>query len=594
MALIRSIVLSGGPVPRQIEGYYYQIPPIVVSEEVSADVSYVSTEFADSTYLNAVALIMSKGDYNAIMFTNTDEWRNLSSLTIDNILYNLTLRANINMPAMVGKYMLSSLLIKEHCAINNIPGYYWFSPLIQDQLASSITNMFATKLQNLNIVVDNENLFACHYFGSAEAWASIVNAKENDVVSDILQAAGFYTTPSNNFANYDRNTFVYKIKEMYRLAEKEIIWRTANNQSAIVSGENIPYITYGAWPNAQMYFIGNEYYTDLSGGYFKEYAIPEVNVIISTFAKVGPSTVKGSVGTVSFKLEDAGAAALAGVLQTNNTNDQAGIAQIIVNRTGGTVTEKVSFVGYNGFDNATAIDAFSALSAALYGPNDNVEASTLYGNLYIEHETLRAVFNLVGEDDYKAGLQSVFDFRLTDTQLNRAYVLRGQVYNNGPELQQAQLAVKGAINIVSPSAPASASVIKPFGIGGSGYVVTPLIPGFYVANTADATASAPAPTIDSLLNRLLENIKNPPSTIVVPYGTMLDNQASLLPGGNITASSNTEVYTSDLDVRRVTNQPGQPNTGNFTGGIPKITPDYPSYDIHNNWNGPGSGDYNAS
>lgn len=594
MALIRSIVLSGGPVPRKIEGYYYQIPPIPVPTEITTVPVYSSTEFTDSVYLDSVALIMSKGDYNAIMFTNYDEWRNLASLTIDNILYNLTLRANINMPAMVGKYMLSSLLIKDHCAINNIPGYYWFSPLIQDQLAASVTNMFATKLQNLNIVVDNENLFACHYFGSAEAWAAIVNARENDLVSIILHNAGFYTTPTNNFADYDRNTFVYKIKEIYRLAEKEVIWRKSNNQSVIASGQTIPFVSYGAWPNAQMYIIGNEYYTDGSGGYFKEYAIPDVNVVASTFAKVGPPTVIGSVGTVSFKLEDAAAAALAGVLQTTNTNDQAGIAQIIVNRTGGTVTEKVSFVGYNGFDNATAVDAFSALSAALYGPNDNVEASALYGNLYIEHETLRAVFNLSGEDNYKSGLQSVFDFRLSDTQLNRAYVLRTQVYNNGPELQQAQLAIKGAINIVGPSVPTSSSVFKPFGVGGSGYVITPLVPGFYIPNTADAAASSPAPTIDALLNRLLENIKNPPSNIVIPYGAMLDKQANNLPGSNIVASGNTEVYITELDVRRVTNQPGQPDTGNFTGGIPKITPDYPSYDIHNNWIGPGSGDYNAS
>jgi hypothetical protein len=598
--VITSIVLSGGPVFTTITSDIFVMTPPPGEVETVVETFQTNT-FKDTTHFDTIALIMSKGDTSGIMLTTVDEWKNLSSLTISDVIYNLNIRTTNNLPPMVGKYMLPINLIKDHMKLLGIPPDKLFTSLLQDQLMTSITNAYTNRLHQHNIVVFPEDLFAAHYFASADAWAALVTDHTERTVDQILHDAGYYTRESNAFIGYSKNDLITKIKTIYRLALNEVKWRKANNIDVITSGSEIESVTGYTSVDENGYRIGNIYFDDINGGYFPNFQyIPNS----SDWAIVGPSPAIGAVGTVSVTLADAGACALAGVLQTDNVFDQAAIAQIIINRTGGTVAELVSFEGRTCFDNATTLDAFSAISAALFGPNDDKEASDLYGDLYIEHSLLKEVLTIDNDIDFQAALESLFrpkiidedsfQSRLTATQMERILQLRTNVYLNGPEINQAQIAIKSSINIVGPGSIASSVILKPQGANASGFILAKTFSGFFIPNTSYAAASAPAVSIDAIYNRLTNNVQEAPSSLTINYAGLLNSQSNALVGSDIVSSGNLQVITTDLDIRRVTNKPDQPNTNNYTGGIPKNNPDYPSYDINNEYIGPGQSGYNFS
>ena len=587
-SVIKEVVLSGGPTFYTVTDFPSEMeaPVETVSSASDTTISYTPTEFLNDTYFNAIALIMSLGDSNAIMLAETDEWRNLESLFIDDVLFNLEKRADENKPPMVGKYMLSYVLIKQHIKKLSIPGSYFFTPLVQDQIMSSVTNTYINRLQYHNIVATYENLFGCHYLASADAWAAILKNTANDNVSDILHNIGYYTNSNNSFNEYNRDTFISKIYEIFKLALNEVQWRTANNQNVIASGITGSEVTIWKSVNEYGYNIGNGNFEDKAGGYFLGITLDQLP---SNIARIGPPLTKGSAGTVSVKLEDAGACAVAGVLETSNKFDQAGIAQVILNRTGATVATSVIFAS-TAFDCAAQPAQFSAIDAALYGPNSNESATIKYGNLYIDQSTLKSALSVIDKDNFKIAVQSIFRNTLTDDQLSRIYILRQHVYYNGPEINQAQVAVKGAVNIVSNTSVASSTIIKPQGPYGSGYVITSVVPGYYIPNTSYIMASSPSPTLSALYNRITTNIEQPLVELTFNYTQILHDQSNAL----ITTDLVTIVQTTeDLDIRRVSNQPTQPDIGNFAGGIPEIDPDYPSYNINNMRVGNGQEGYNA-
>jgi len=99
---------------------------------------------------------------------------------------------------------------------------------------------------------------------------------------------------------------------------------------------------------------------------------------------------------------------------------------------------------------------------------------------------------------------------LTQAQLQRVAILRDQVYNNGSEMNQAQAAIKSAVNFIGPDS-TTTMVTYPFGVNATGYLTLSPIVGYFIPNTSDISSAAPAPNPSSLLNRILRNlIRRPP------------------------------------------------------------------------------------
>lgn len=590
---VQQVVLQGGPVFQSIGGTFYYEKPIVVTTYAYKEPPFRENTFTDNLYYDTVALIMSNGDLNAVMLADTAIWRNLESLNIQDIINNLELRASSNQPPMVGKYALPLFLIKEHVKILQMPLYTYFTSLCQDQFMVSITNAYAHRLNEFNLVATEVNLFGSHYFNSADSWAAILKDSTNDKVDVILHRAGLFTNKTSKLSEYTRGEFITLIKEIYRLANQDIHWRIENNQDRIISGQSVYSNSNEKYTNEDGYVIGNPYFTDINGGYFFGYTFTPIVVQDAT---IGPSTQLGSVGTVSVKLYEAGVAALTAVLQTDNEFDQAGIAQVILNRTGATINQDVNFAGRTVWENSIQPGTWSGISAAMYNDNRDPDLYSKYGVLLVDPNNLKEALSEDYTEYLKEAVQSLFRDTLTQFQLDRLATLRTNIYYNGPEMNQVQIAIKGAVDIKGPRQPDEVEldyIIRPQGDYGYGYITSTYVTGYWVPNASDLFASTPGPSVTAVYDRLLENIKNPPSKFYFDYTQILNDNSNTLVGSGIVTSANVEITVTELDIRRVANQPDQPNTVNYSGGIPEINPDYASYDMNNMYSPPGQDGYNS-
>lgn len=565
-----SVGLSGGPLSPTIDSTTTPLTNNTTTNlPIAAQSSFSNTNFSDVTYYDAVSLIMALGDPNAIMFSTYDVWNNLASLTIQDVIDNLSLRASENLPAFAGAYMLPVTIIRQQLTNLAIPTNFAFTPILQDQLMSSITSTFAHQLIVAGIPPVDNNLFGCHYFGSAAAYIELAKSSPDANVKTVLQSAGFFTSTTSQLQNYTRSQFFNKFAEIVDIAKAEVLRRKLSGSDIISSGQwtsnsNANVITTGT---VNGYHIGNSDFVDLQGGYFPEYDILNQSTDPNV-AVLGSSVMTGSAGTVSMSWVDASAAALAGVLQTDNFYDQAGMAQVCVNRTAvaaGSISSE--FSGKNGFDSATTIDAFSGLSAAIYGPNADTAKSNLYGELFINKNILRSVLSIGQGVDFKIALAELFSGSLTSIQVDRVDNLRYQVYINGPELAQAQAAIGPAVNYNDPNSVASDTVIKPFGSDAYGYVTISPISGFYIVNSIEAVESAAAPSPDALLNRLKSLLAPvvPSSNANITAG----NQSNTVVGGNVVTNTNVTTTTTTTQTNtNITNQTNQPSGGNTSGSPP--------------------------
>lgn len=512
-----SSALSGGPGALNIPGGFSSIDIGTAGEAaLNPKVTFTNTGFMDTAYFDSLALIFSIGDTNAVMFEENDIWKNIGSLTVQQVIDNLDLRASSNLAAAVGKYMIPIQLLKTQIAALDVPSNFTFSPQLQDQLVSSITSMFAHQLAVANLPANENNLLGCHYLGSASAWIKILKSQKGSLVSDTLLKAGYYIPVSSQLNEYTRDELLDLMARIMQIASSEVAYRKQSGKKVISSGVYPP--TTGnviSASSANGFWIGDSNYTEMNGGYFADYYNGTIPGTVE--GTVGPRSEFGSAGVVSVSLSDAGAAALAAILQTDNANDQSGLAQLIVNRTGATIIAVDNFGGKTLFDTAVYPDAFSAISAALYGPNSNQEASNLYGNLAVNRDSLKEALGIADTSDMQTAVAQLFQGTLTTDQLFRLSVLRQQVYNNGPEMSQARAAIGKAVNYVKPGTSVP-NVVFPFGNDANGYITISSIDGFYIPNTSDVAITVSAPSPDALLNRLMNNLV-PRSTTVTPVLT---------------------------------------------------------------------------
>ncbi len=499
-----SSALSGGPAINSIPGGFGNISIGLLGSTISnPTVRFSNTTFADTEYFDAVALVMGLGDFNGIMFSRNDVWKDLASLTVAQLRDNLILRASENLPPAVGKYMLPYKLIDDQLKNLDVPDDFQFSALFQDQLISVVTSNFAHRLAIAGLPTIDNNLWASHYLGSADALAKILKSPPGSKVSEVLINNGYYVTTTSNLDQHTKESFLQIMAQILLIAKDEVRFRSTTGQNVIVSGENIQVIEPSFTVDGEGYYIGNSDIADLGGGYFPEYDV-EAPGESDPATATAPGSY-GSVGTVSVTLADAGAAALAGVLQTDIDGDQYCLAQLCINRAGSGAKGIANYGGLNTFECATVVGAFSALSAAIYGPNSNSSASTAYGDLFINTNDLRNVLSLKDPEDCSAGLGQLFKDRLSNKQLTNITELRKQVFTNGPKLKIAQAAISGAVNYLTADT-TSTNVIRPFGDQATAYSLSTPIDGFFAPNLTDNSTLAPAPSPEALLNRLRANL----------------------------------------------------------------------------------------
>lgn len=508
-----SSALSGGPTALQIPGGFTDINIGTAGEKaLNPNVTFSNTGFMDTAYFDALALIFSLGDTNAVMFEETAIWKNIGSLTVQQVVENLTARANANQAAAIGKYMIPMQILKTQVAALDVPSNFAFTAQLQDQIISSITSTFAHQLAVANLPANENNLLGCHYLGSAAAWIRILKSEKGSLVSDTLLEAGYYIPVSSLLGTYTRDQLLDLMARIMQIASAEIAYRKQTGQKVISSGVYPPATgNVVAATNTNGFWVGNNNFTEMNGGYFADYYNGTIPGTVT--GTVGPSSEAGSAGVISVSLSDAGAAALAAILQTENNNDQAALAQLIVNRTGATIIAIDNFGGKSLFETATFPDAFSAIDAALYGPNNNTEASNLYGNLGVNRNSLQEALAISDTSDMQTAVAQLFQGTLTVAQLARLSVLRQQIFNNGPEMAQARAAIGPAINYVPPGTQVP-NVIFPFGNGFTGYITISSLTGFYIPNTSDVAITVSAPSPSALLNRLMANLISQQTSII--------------------------------------------------------------------------------
>lgn len=567
------VMVESIPAPPPIEpGFIPLIEPLPAAEPLP-EPQYEPPSFADVIYYDAVALIMSLGDYNGVMFSKNDIWKNLRSLTVDDIENNLSARAKQNLPAAIGKYMVPFSLLKQQITALGCPPNTSFSPLLQDNVMSNTTSMFTQKLQSANIPVNSATLFGCHYFASADAMIAIMKSNSLANVKSTLLQNGYYTTVTSALSFYTRDEFLWLITAIITVAEQEIQYRNSQNQNVIVCGSqtasgNVIVDT----PLDGGFRIGNSDFVDMHGGYFIQYERGLIQLDTDD-AKILPAVKQGSIGTVSFELWDAGAAALAGVMQSDNRWDQAGQAHLCINRLGASISGAINYPGKTGFDIATAKDAFTGLSAALYGANANATASEKWGELFININDLKEVLAIGYKPQFIDALAGLFSFKLSYQQLERVYELREQIWTNGPELDQIQNAISNAVESVPSSSLASEVVKKPFGANACGYLTTSELQGFYTPNTGNRLSTSPAPSPIVLLERLVLNLKKPIPTLLNSINTLIQSQANAVTGGN-TITTGAQLTTKLVTSKFVSNE-----ISSVSSIVKKITQDNPEW----NW-----------
>jgi hypothetical protein len=123
-------------------------------------------DFGGDDYFDAVALVLTNGDLNAVMLSQTNLFGDLSHLTIMQILRTLENRIISGLPARVGKYMLSYNDILHHAGTLKCPvDITYFTVAVQNQLMLLTTTENANKMSAMGIYPGDEKLFGAAYIG---------------------------------------------------------------------------------------------------------------------------------------------------------------------------------------------------------------------------------------------------------------------------------------------------------------------------------------------------------------------------------------------------------------------------------------------
>lgn len=164
--------------------------------EIIADV-----DFKDNLFFDAVSMILSGGDPNAIMLSQANIFGDLSNLTVIQVIDNLTVRKLTGLPPRLGKYMLSLDDIINYSGVLRIPvNITNFTIALQNRLMLLKITDFSNEFSYLGYYPSDDKLFGACYLGFPQ-YVAVLRGAKFDTVGNTLTQAGLALTGLNTIDN---------------------------------------------------------------------------------------------------------------------------------------------------------------------------------------------------------------------------------------------------------------------------------------------------------------------------------------------------------------------------------------------------------
>ena len=200
-------------------------PPLVYSGDLPAGASHAplpfseKIEFGNNLLFDATSVLLANGDINAIMFSMTDIFGDLSQLTIAQVIYNLQARKKSGLPPRLGKYMLSLDEIINYAGVLRVPvDTQHFTVAVQDSIMYLKVADIANRLRYAGIIASDDNIFTACYIGLQQTIA-LIHAPKTDLVGDILLKAGLSPTGNSTDDLLSGGTFLTACSRLISFAK---------------------------------------------------------------------------------------------------------------------------------------------------------------------------------------------------------------------------------------------------------------------------------------------------------------------------------------------------------------------------------------
>lgn len=190
-------------------------------------------DFGDDLFFDATALVLTNGDPNSVMLSQTNLYGDLSNLTVAHVMKNLETRINSGLPPRLGKYMLSYDDIIHHAGYLKCPvDITKFTIAFQNQIMLLTTSDNANRFAYAGIFPSDDKLFGAAYIGF-ERYKALLTSNKALKVSEALEVAGLEKTKLPQIDDVIVSDFLYYISRLITNAKIAV----ANNRVAIKSAE---------------------------------------------------------------------------------------------------------------------------------------------------------------------------------------------------------------------------------------------------------------------------------------------------------------------------------------------------------------------
>ena len=245
--VVPTIEFSGGPTifypPLQ---YNNAFNSIVTGSQVTQPYVLPPVVLNNPTFYEAMALLLSSGDANAVYMSQVDIYGDLSNLTIYEILYNLQARQQSGLPSRLGKYALSYTDIYNYSSALEIPiDLTYFTIAVQDALALIKVSDISNSLNSLGIFPSDGNIFGCMFLGIA-SYIAILTGDPTKLVGLTLIANNQAPTGTPSNDNLTNLQFITQITQSISNAINAAGINNSTNRAIMLvnqaSGGNVSYI----------------------------------------------------------------------------------------------------------------------------------------------------------------------------------------------------------------------------------------------------------------------------------------------------------------------------------------------------------------
>jgi GH24 family phage-related lysozyme (muramidase) len=191
--------------------------------------------FGDNLFFDAVSLVLSNGDTNAVMLSQTNIFGDVSNLSILQVINNLQTRYNSGLPPRIGKYMLSLDDIKNYAGTLNVPvDITNFTVAVQNRLMLIKVTDIANRLAVSGYYPSDDKIFGACYIGFSQ-YIAILKGVKTETVGKTLNSAGFNTTGLTSVDNISNDTMLKYISIIITNAKTAVF----NNKIAIDSASQV-------------------------------------------------------------------------------------------------------------------------------------------------------------------------------------------------------------------------------------------------------------------------------------------------------------------------------------------------------------------